>query len=236
MSGAVLAACAQMMKRRRAPAVANCGLANHAPAPAPAPAPTSDPLPPAPRPIQQGSVTSQAVPVSNNIVDACGFHFKAFKGALSDVEEVVAGWPQHHLPPPQAEEHKRRKKLEVANKELQKRAAWLRSLEVKYGPYSMPDSGSRNKQGPVEEKRMKVEMLKAKVDEEKANFELVYNQAKNMDAEQGAKRRSGRIPSMRLAGSSHLRGDRIYADISILVSEATPKPKLKPNAKPKRNT
>ncbi|KAJ8443594.1 hypothetical protein Cgig2_019576 [Carnegiea gigantea] len=140
MTGAVIAACGQMMKRRRerraaeaeaeaqaqaqapalapanhapAPAPANCASASHAPAPAPAPAPTpancasanhapalaraagagpsptSNPLPPAPRPIQHDSVTSQAVPVSNNIVDACGFHFKAFKGCLnSHVDDI----------------------------------------------------------------------------------------------------------------------------------------------------
>ncbi|KAJ8443597.1 hypothetical protein Cgig2_019579 [Carnegiea gigantea] len=66
----------------------------------------------------------------------------------------------------QEQEHKHKKRLEAANKELEKRAAWLRSLEVKYGPYSILESGSRNNKGRVEEKRMKVEMLKARADEE----------------------------------------------------------------------
>lgn len=80
-----------------APAPADRVSANHTlepapsttPAPTPAPGPTSNPLPPAPRPIQHDSVTSEVVPVSNNVVDACGFHSKAFKECLnSHIDDI----------------------------------------------------------------------------------------------------------------------------------------------------
>ncbi|XP_057543869.1 protein ALTERED PHOSPHATE STARVATION RESPONSE 1-like [Amaranthus tricolor] len=69
----------------------------------------------------------------------------------------------------QAEELKQKKRSEAANKQLEKRAVELRSLEAKFGPYSMPDmSSSRKGRDPVGEKRAKVEMLKVKAEEEKA--------------------------------------------------------------------
>lgn len=66
----------------------------------------------------------------------------------------------------------RRKKSEAANKQLEKKAVELRALEVKYGPYSMPEmSSSRKGRDPVGEKRAKVDMLKVKAEEEKAKHE-----------------------------------------------------------------
>ncbi|KAH9622195.1 hypothetical protein KSS87_007964 [Heliosperma pusillum] len=78
----------------------------------------------------------------------------------------------HAIVVQQAEEHKQKKRSENANKELEKRAAQLRSLEGKYGPYSLPEmSGTRNGKDPVGEKRAKVDMLKNKAEEEKAKHE-----------------------------------------------------------------
>ncbi|CAN0918789.1 Protein ALTERED PHOSPHATE STARVATION RESPONSE 1 [Linum grandiflorum] len=80
----------------------------------------------------------------------------------------------HAIVVQQAEEHKQKKKLDSALKEFEKKAAELRSLETKYGPYSIPDSssgsGSRSK-NPVTEKRAKVEILRARAEEEKTKHE-----------------------------------------------------------------
>lgn len=78
----------------------------------------------------------------------------------------------HAIVVQQAEELKQKKRSEVANKQLEKRAVELRSLEVKYGPYSKPEISSSRKGGdPVGEKRAKVDMLKVKAEEEKAKHE-----------------------------------------------------------------
>ncbi|KAK9670639.1 hypothetical protein RND81_13G214600 [Saponaria officinalis] len=78
----------------------------------------------------------------------------------------------HAIVVQQAEEHKQKKRSENANKALEKRAAELRSVEGKYGPYSLPDrSGTRQGKNPVSEKRAKVDVLKAKAEEEKAKHE-----------------------------------------------------------------
>lgn len=86
----------------------------------------------------------------------------------------------HAIVVQQADEHKQKKKSEAANKELEKRAAELRTLETKYGPYSMPESGTRNGRDPVGEKRAKVEMLKTKAEEEKGKHEKAVSVTRAM--------------------------------------------------------
>ncbi|KAJ8764303.1 hypothetical protein K2173_006043 [Erythroxylum novogranatense] len=78
----------------------------------------------------------------------------------------------HAIVVQQAEEHKQKKKSESAFKEFEKKVAELRSLESKYGPYSIPETpgGTRSKD-PVAEKRGKVEILRAKAEEEKSKHE-----------------------------------------------------------------
>ncbi|XP_077246252.1 pyridoxal-phosphate-dependent serine hydroxymethyltransferase, putative (DUF632) [Tasmannia lanceolata] len=71
----------------------------------------------------------------------------------------------------QGEEQKQKKRMEGAFKELEKKVAKLRSLECKFGPYSMEDSGPRTHVSPVAEKRAKVEVLRAKAEEEKTKHE-----------------------------------------------------------------
>ncbi|XP_021816239.1 uncharacterized protein LOC110758637 isoform X1 [Prunus avium] len=77
----------------------------------------------------------------------------------------------HAIVVQQAEEYKQNKKSELTFKELEKKATVLRSLESKYGPYSMPDSASTSTKNPVAEKRAKVEVLRAKAEEEKSKHE-----------------------------------------------------------------
>ncbi|KAF7809636.1 Nitrate regulatory gene2 protein [Senna tora] len=78
----------------------------------------------------------------------------------------------HAIVVQQTEEHKQKKKSDSAFKVLEKKVVQLRSLECKYGPYSIPESseGTRSK-NPVMEKRTKVETLKAKAEEEKNKHE-----------------------------------------------------------------
>ncbi|XP_071913629.1 protein ALTERED PHOSPHATE STARVATION RESPONSE 1-like [Coffea arabica] len=72
----------------------------------------------------------------------------------------------------QTEEQKQKKKSESAFKELEKKAIELRSLESKYGPYSMADNySSTRSKDPVGEKRAKVENLRARAEDEKAKYE-----------------------------------------------------------------
>ncbi|KAG4973447.1 Nitrate regulatory gene2 protein [Glycine soja] len=72
----------------------------------------------------------------------------------------------------QAEEQKQKKKSDSAFKELEKKVVQLRSLECKYGPYSMPESsGSLRTRDPVTEKRAKVDALRAKAEEEKSKYD-----------------------------------------------------------------
>ncbi|XP_062102678.1 protein ALTERED PHOSPHATE STARVATION RESPONSE 1 [Humulus lupulus] len=77
----------------------------------------------------------------------------------------------HAIVVQQAEEHKQKKKSEAVFKELEKKVVNLRSLECKYGPYSMPESSGVSRRNPVAEKRLKVEMLRAKAEEEKTKHE-----------------------------------------------------------------
>ncbi|XP_058090929.1 protein ALTERED PHOSPHATE STARVATION RESPONSE 1 [Magnolia sinica] len=81
----------------------------------------------------------------------------------------------------QVEEKKQKKRSEAAFKELEKKAEALRSLESKYGPYSLPgESGSGARQDPVAEKRAKVEILRAKAEEEKMKHEKCASVTKAM--------------------------------------------------------
>ncbi|XVF62208.1 hypothetical protein PTKIN_Ptkin08bG0198900 [Pterospermum kingtungense] len=73
----------------------------------------------------------------------------------------------HAIVVQQAEEHKQKKKAESTFKNFEKKASELRSLESKYGPYSMPEMNK----DPVSEKRTKVETLRAKAEEEKNKHE-----------------------------------------------------------------
>ncbi|KAK8703031.1 hypothetical protein V6N13_021361 [Hibiscus sabdariffa] len=69
----------------------------------------------------------------------------------------------HAIVVQQAEEHKQKKKADSAFKEFEKKATELRSLESKHGSFSMPEMSKH----PVADKRTKVEMLRAKAEEEK---------------------------------------------------------------------
>ncbi|KAL5995642.1 hypothetical protein ACLOJK_025708, partial [Asimina triloba] len=72
----------------------------------------------------------------------------------------------------QAEEKKQKKRSEAAFKELEKQAEALRSLESKYGSYSMAGDSSLGTRGDkVADKRAKVELLRAKAEEEKSKYE-----------------------------------------------------------------
>ncbi|XWS45567.1 hypothetical protein CRYUN_Cryun15aG0147700 [Craigia yunnanensis] len=73
----------------------------------------------------------------------------------------------HAIVVQQAEEHKQKKKVDSAFKDFEKKAAELRSLESKYGPFSMPEMNK----DPVAEKRAKVDMLRAKAQEEENKHE-----------------------------------------------------------------
>jgi len=87
----------------------------------------------------------------------------------------------HAIVVQQAEEYKQKKKSDCAFKELEKKVVQLRSLECKYGPYSMPESsGSMRKKESVTEKRAKVEALRAKAEEEKSKYEKAVNVTRAM--------------------------------------------------------
>ncbi|KAH8508236.1 hypothetical protein H0E87_010380 [Populus deltoides] len=81
----------------------------------------------------------------------------------------------------QAEEHKQKKKSESAFKEFEKKVAELRALESKYGPYSMPETSSTIRiKDPVTEKRAKVEILRARAEEEKSKHEKLISVTRSM--------------------------------------------------------
>lgn len=73
----------------------------------------------------------------------------------------------HAIVVQQAEEHKQKKRADSAFKEFEKKAAELRSLESKLGPFSMPESSK----DPITEKRAKLETLRGKAEEEKSKHE-----------------------------------------------------------------
>ncbi|KAF8405412.1 hypothetical protein HHK36_010318 [Tetracentron sinense] len=87
----------------------------------------------------------------------------------------------HAIVVQQAEEQKQKKKSEAAFKELEKKVVALRSLECKYGPFSMPeDSLSTKQRDPVAENRAKVEILKARAEEEKTKHEKLVTVTRAM--------------------------------------------------------
>ncbi|CAN6541508.1 unnamed protein product [Malus baccata var. baccata] len=86
----------------------------------------------------------------------------------------------HAIVVQQADEYKQKRKSESTFKELEKKATALRSLESKYGPYSMPDSSSNAKKNPVAEKRAKVEVIRAKAEEEKSKHEKLVSVTRTM--------------------------------------------------------
>ncbi|XP_044470376.1 protein ALTERED PHOSPHATE STARVATION RESPONSE 1-like [Mangifera indica] len=77
----------------------------------------------------------------------------------------------------QTEEHKQKKKSESVFKEFEKKSSELRSLENKHGPFSVPDSSGKD---PVAEKRLKVEILRTKAEEEKSKYEKSVNVTRAM--------------------------------------------------------
>lgn len=77
----------------------------------------------------------------------------------------------HAIVVQQADENKQKKKSESVFKDLEKKTVSLRSLECKYGPYSMPESSGSSRKSPVAEKRAKVDILRAKAEEEKTKHE-----------------------------------------------------------------
>lgn len=77
----------------------------------------------------------------------------------------------HAIVVQQADENKQKKKSESVFKDLEKKTVLLRSLECKYGPYSMPESSGSSRKNPVAEKRAKVDILRAKAEEEKTKHE-----------------------------------------------------------------
>ncbi|KAL9393916.1 hypothetical protein Peur_013201 [Populus x canadensis] len=87
----------------------------------------------------------------------------------------------HAIVVQQAEEHKQKKKSESAFKEFEKKVAELRALESKYGPYSMPETSSTTRiKDPVTEKRAKVEILRARAEEEKSKHEKLISVTRSM--------------------------------------------------------
>ncbi|KAE8707137.1 putative L-ascorbate peroxidase 3-like [Hibiscus syriacus] len=73
----------------------------------------------------------------------------------------------HAIVVQQAEEYKQKKKADAAFKDFEKKAAELRSLESKYSTFSVPETNK----DPVAEKKRKVDLLRAKAEEEKNKHE-----------------------------------------------------------------
>ncbi|KAL4376300.1 hypothetical protein GQ457_02G013620 [Hibiscus cannabinus] len=73
----------------------------------------------------------------------------------------------HAIVVQQAEEYKQKKKADSTSKDFEKKAAELRSLESKYSPFSVPEAN----RDPIAEKRTKVELSRAKAEEEKNKHE-----------------------------------------------------------------
>ncbi|KAL7615434.1 protein ALTERED PHOSPHATE STARVATION RESPONSE 1 [Lactuca sativa] len=82
----------------------------------------------------------------------------------------------HAIVVQQAEEQKQKKRSESSFKELEKKMGELRALERKFGPFS----GSSNGKDPVGDKRAKVEMLRAKTEEERGKFEKLIGVTRAM--------------------------------------------------------
>ncbi|XP_044491287.1 protein ALTERED PHOSPHATE STARVATION RESPONSE 1-like [Mangifera indica] len=84
---------------------------------------------------------------------------EGIKSFLTVINDIVV---QH------TEEYKQKKKSESVFKEFEKKSSELRLLENKYGPFSVPQSPGKD---PVAEKRLKVDMLRTKAEEEKSKHE-----------------------------------------------------------------
>ncbi|KAK2973692.1 hypothetical protein RJ640_022149 [Escallonia rubra] len=82
----------------------------------------------------------------------------------------------HAIVVQQAEEQKQKKRSESVFKELEKKVVELRSLECKYGPYASSSGGK----DPVTEKRAKVEILRAKAEDERAKHEKLVSVTRAM--------------------------------------------------------
>ncbi|PIA57375.1 hypothetical protein AQUCO_00600246v1 [Aquilegia coerulea] len=97
---------------------------------------------------------------------------EGIKGLLTVIHAIVVQ---------QADEYKQKKKSEAAFKELEKKVVELRSLECKYGPYATAESyGSRKIKNPVAEKQAKVDILRAKAEEEKTKHEKLVSVTRSM--------------------------------------------------------
>ncbi|KAL8549899.1 hypothetical protein ACS0TY_008658 [Phlomoides rotata] len=77
----------------------------------------------------------------------------------------------------QAQEQKQKKRSESAFRKLDKRATKLRSLESKYGPYSLPEAANKD---PVRQRRAKVDTLRTKAEDEKAEYEKAISATRAM--------------------------------------------------------
>ncbi|KZV16207.1 hypothetical protein F511_32238 [Dorcoceras hygrometricum] len=77
----------------------------------------------------------------------------------------------HAIVVQQTEEHKQKKRSDSAFKDLERKASELRSLESKYGHYTIPVCSNETGKNPVREKRVKVENLRSKAEDEKAKHE-----------------------------------------------------------------
>ncbi|KAK4368149.1 hypothetical protein RND71_011941 [Anisodus tanguticus] len=87
----------------------------------------------------------------------------------------------HAIVVQQSEELKQKRKSEMAFKELDKKSSELRSLEFKYGPYSIPDSSSSTRsKNPVTGKRAKVDAIKTKAEDEKAKYDKAVSVTRAM--------------------------------------------------------
>ncbi|XP_076952635.1 protein ALTERED PHOSPHATE STARVATION RESPONSE 1-like [Bidens hawaiensis] len=73
----------------------------------------------------------------------------------------------HAIVVQQADEQKQKKKAESSFKVLEKKMTVLRALERKFGPFSGPSDGKDQ----VGDKRAKVELLRAKTEEERGKYE-----------------------------------------------------------------
>nr|GMC66115.1 nitrate regulatory gene2 protein [Ipomoea batatas] len=81
----------------------------------------------------------------------------------------------------QTDELKQKKRLDLSVKELEKKANELRSMESKYGPYSMSDtSRSTSGKNPVGLRRVKVDTLRARAEDEKAKYDKLVGVTRAM--------------------------------------------------------
>ncbi|KAM7529585.1 hypothetical protein LguiB_032995 [Lonicera macranthoides] len=86
----------------------------------------------------------------------------------------------HAIVVQQAEEQKQKKRSESAFKELEKKVGELRNMESKFGPFSVPESSRGVRRDPVGEKRAKVEVLRAKAEDERAKYEKAVSVTRAM--------------------------------------------------------